>query len=187
MDVTECLGLPFPQCDPPLTKDASDIEQFRDLAVATDTAVQELSDRVTDTLTAPDCVSMEGGVTTAGTDITHFLNGFVRFDTANMADTVADMIVIRQDGWYMIGGYVTITTAAGTSNGMRVDPLLNGTPFTARQGPGWSLISEYTSWTDVAFLRTGDQLNCMTHHFGNPATSFTYFVNMWALQIATNV
>ena len=39
MDQTDCLGLPFPECDPPLTKDASDIAQFRDLAEATDAAV----------------------------------------------------------------------------------------------------------------------------------------------------
>lgn len=187
MDVTPCLELPFPQCDPPLTKDASDIEQFRDLAFATDDAVQELDDEITDTLTAPDAVYMEGGQNAAGNDVVHGLNGFVNFDTAGMADTVADRIVIQQDGWYMFGGSAYMNTTAGSSNGMRVDPLLNGAPFTARQGPGWSLITEYVNWVDVAFFRAGDQLNLMTHHFGSAVTVFSYNVDMWALQIATNV
>jgi hypothetical protein len=187
MDVTECLELPFPECDPPLTKDASDIEQFRDLAEATDAAVEELSDLLTDTLTAPDSVRMDGGQNAAGSDIIHALNGFVHWDTAGMADTVADRIVIRQDGWYMFGGTVYMSTAANSSNGMRVDPLLNGAPFTSRQGPGFSVITEYVNWADMAFFRAGDQLHLMTHHTGNPATVFTYTVSMWALQVATNV
>lgn len=187
MDTTDCLGLPYPQCDPPLTKDASDIEQLRDLALATDAAVQAYSDQLTDTLTAPDSVFMEGGQNIAGNDVIHFLNGFVRFDTAGMADTVADQIVIRQDGWYMIGGTALMTTAAGSSNGMRVEPLLNGAPFTARQGPGWSLVNEEVNWADVQFFRSGDRLHLMTHHFGLAATVFTYTVNMYAVQIVTNV
>jgi hypothetical protein len=187
MDTTDCLGLPYPQCDPPLTKDASDIIQFRDLALATDAAVQELADEITDTLTAPDAVYMEGGQNAAGNDVYHDLNGFVNFDTAGMADTVSDRIVIQQDGWYMIGGSVYMSTTAGSSNGLRVEPLLNGAPFTSRQGPGWSLITEYVNWVDVAFFRQGDQLNLMTHHFGSAVTVFTYTVDMWALQILTNV
>lgn len=188
MDTTDCIGLPYPQCDPPLTKDASDIIQLKNLADATDAAVQQLSDSITDVLTAPDYTSMEGGQNAAGNDVFHALNGFVRFDNGGLADTVADRIVIRQDGWYMFGGYVTMTTAAGSSNGMRVEPLLNGDPFTSRQGPGWSLTgSEYKQFTDVAFFRAGDQLHLMTHHFGSAVTVFTYFVNMWVLQIATNV
>lgn len=187
MDVTDCLELPFPECDPPLTKDASDIIQFKALADATDAAVQALDDTITDVLTAPDAVYMEGGQAIAGNDVIHGLNGFVNFDTAGMADTVADRIVIQQDGWYMIGGSVYMNTTPGSSNGLRVEPLLNGDPFTSRQGPGWSLITEYVNWVDVAFFRAGDQLNLMTHHFGASATVFTYTVDMWALQIATNV
>jgi hypothetical protein len=187
VDVTDCLELPFPECDPPLTKDASDIIQFKNLAFAVDAAVEDLSDQITDTLTAPDAVSMEGGQNAAGNDVFHGLNGFVRFDTAGMADTVADRIVIQQDGWYMFGGTVLMTTTPGSSNGMRVDPLLNGSPFTSRQGPGWSLVNEEVNFQDVAFFRQGDQLNLMTHHFGSAVTVFTYSVNMWALQIATNV
>jgi hypothetical protein len=187
MDVTDCLELPYPQCDPPLTKDASDIEQFRDLALATDAAVQTLSDEITATLTAPDAVCMTGGVGVAGNDVTHNLNGSVLYDNAGMGDTVADRIVIQQDGWYMIGGTVIMDTAVTTSNGLRVEPLVNGGTFTSRQGPGWSLVTENVNWVDVAFFRQGDQLNLMTHHFGSAVTVFNYTINMWALQVAVNV
>lgn len=186
MKETECLGLPYPECNPPLVKDASDIEQFRDLAEAVDAEVQELDDALTATLFEPAAVKMSGGQNIAGTDITHF-PAVVVFDNAGMANTTLDGISIQTDGWYMIGGWVR-RDGGPTVTDIRVEPLLNGDPFTSRQGPGYSTPStEDVTWTDVGFFRAGDFLNFMTHHTGNPATVFTYVHQMWALQVLTNV
>lgn len=188
MDTTDCLGLPYPECDPPLTEDASDISQLRDLAVATDAAVQLLADSITATLVSPDAVCMTGGVNAAGLDVTHFFSGSNNFDNAGMADSVADGIRIQQDGWYMIGGWVRASLAPQAPIAMRVEPLLNGDPFSSRQGPGSSTsITEAVMWSDMGFFRSGDFLNCMTHHTGNPATVVTYTVEMWAYQVLINV
>lgn len=186
MDTTECLGLPFPECRPPLVKDASDIEQFRDLAEAVDAEVQELDDALTATLFEPPAVKMSGGQTVAGSDIVHF-PAVIVFDNAGMANTTLDGISIQQDGWYMIGGWVRRGPGPTVAD-LRVEPLLNGDPFTSRQGPGYANTStEDVTWTDVGFFRAGDFLNFMTHHTGNPATSFNYTHQMWALQVLTNV
>ena len=189
MDTTDCLGLPYPQCDPPLVKDASDIEQFRDLAVATDTAVQAYADQLTDTLTAPPACAMTGASNTAGTEVNQFYAS-LEFDTGGMADLDGDGFRIQEDGWYMLGGSVRMSGFSPVATNMRVDPLLNGDPWSSRQGPGHVIAgrgSEDVNWVDVGFFRAGDFLNTRTAHTGNPATVATYNHRMWVLQILVNV
>lgn len=188
MDTTDCLGLPYPECDPPLVKDASNIEQFRDLALAVDAAVETYSDSLTDTLINPDAVIMTGGVTVAGADVIHYYSGVNKYNNANMANATLDLIEFQQDGWYMIGGWVAASGTASTIIGLRVEPLLNGDVFTSRQGPGFvETGNEYVLWTDCGYFRAGDRMNAMTHHTDNPATVRTYATEIWALQILVNV
>lgn len=186
MDTTECLGLPFPECSPPLTKDASDIAQLQVLAEATDAAVQAYDDQLTDTLTAPPSAAITGGSNTAGTEVNQFYS-VLEFDTDGLWDSVQDGFVIQEDGWYMIGGTVKIS-GLGVNSNLRVDPLLNNDPWTNRQGPGFFTSgTEDVSWSDVGFFREGDYLNTRTAHTGNPATVATYTARMWILQILVNV
>jgi|GEM_PF-4464852 len=186
MDTTDCLGLPFPQCDPPLTKDASDITQFQALAEATDAAVQAYADDVDNLYTSPDAVAMLGGTNVAGQDVVHFFGGGAEFDNAGMADTTAQVIRVLETGWYMVGGHVLITTA--TAVFVRVEPLVNGDPPSSRQGPGFATAgTEAVSFADVLFLQAGDSLQMMTHHVASAVTVNTYSVRMWAFRILVNV
>lgn len=187
MDRTDCLGLPYPECAPPLVKDASDIEQFRDLAIATDTAVAALAASVTNLYTSPDAVSMTGGTVVAGQDVTHFLTA-VDYDNASMGDTAADVIRIQETGWYIVGGYVEVQTAAAVF--VRAEPLVNGDPVSSRQGPGFTVTTvnlEEAGFTDTLFLQAGDALQLMSHHVALAATVYTYAVRMWAVRILINV
>ena len=187
MKTTECLGLPYPECDPPLVKDASDIAQLRDLAEATDAAVQAYDDDLTDTLTAPPSAAATGGSNTAGTEVNQFYS-VLEFDTGGMWDSVGDGFLIQEDGWYMLGGHVRLSGFSPTNTNLRVDPLLNGDPWSSRQGPGFATGgTEEVSWSDVGFFRAGDFLNTRTAHTGNPATVVTYNARMWILQILANV
>lgn len=185
MDTTDCLGLPYPQCDPPLTKDASDIAQFQALAEATDAAVQALADSIDATLTNPPSVNMSGGVTVAGLDVVHFTS-VTEFDNAGMADTTADVVRIQLDGWYLVGGWVL----ADPGIAFRVEPLVNGDPVSSRQGPGLTAGGTGTdkvAWTDCLFLRAGDALQVMTHHTSSPVGMVTYAVHIWATLVLANV
>ena len=187
MDVTDCLKLPYPQCDPPLVKDASDIEQFRDLAEATDAAVQAYDDQLTDTLTSPPLAIATGGSNTAGTEVNQFY-GVLEYENDSLWDSVYQGFRIQEDGWYQLGGTVRLSGFSPTVTNLRVDPLLNGDPWSSRQGPGHVIGgTENVCWTDVGFFRTGDLLNTRTAHTGNPATVATYTARMWILQILTNV
>lgn len=189
MDTTECLGLPYPECSPPIVKDASDIEQFEDLATAVNSAVQALAETVDETLLFPDAVRMTGGQgPVAGRDLVQPLGGTVLFDTANMGDTVADVIRIQEDGWYIVGGYVRADSTNTTSINLRVETLVNGVAVSARQGPGWdSPFSETVNWNDVLFLRAGDAIQPMTHHADTTVLTVLYTVQMWAFQVRDRV
>lgn len=187
MNQTDCLGLPYPECAPPLVKDQSDIEQFRDLAIATDTAVQALADSIVNLYTSPDAVNMTGGTVVAGQDVTHFLTS-VEFDNASMGDTTADVIRIQETGWYYVGGHAEVQTAAAVF--VRAEPLVNGDPVSSRQGPGFTTTTtnvEDVAFVDTLFLQAGDALQLMTHHVALAATVYTYTVRMWAVRILINV
>jgi hypothetical protein len=187
MDTTECLGLPYPECNPPLTKDASDIKQFRDLAVATDTAVQAFDDQLTETLTSPPAAALTGGNNIAGQLVNQFY-AVAEFDNAGLHDPDFDGIRIREDGWYMIGGSIILSGFAPTVTNLRVEPLLNGDEFSSRQGPAFSNnSSENICWADCAFFRVGDLINTRTLHTGNPATVVSYTHRIWIVQVLTNV
>lgn len=187
MKETECLGLPYPECAPPLVKDASDIEQFRDLAFATDAAVAAYDARLTDTLTAPPACALTGGVNIAGNLVNQFY-AVLEFDTGGMFDPDFDGIRIQEDGWYMIGGSLRLSGFAPTVTNLRIEPTLNGDEFSSRQGPGFSWSSsEDVNWTDVGFFRAGDLILTRSLHTGNPATVATYTHRIWCLQILTNV
>ena len=188
MKTTDCLALPYPECAPPLVKDASDIEQFRDLALATDAAVQALADSVSENLRNPDSASMFGTRASTGQDVTHFYPT-VDFDNANMGDTNADLIRIQEDGWYMCGGWVQAnSTSLPNSIGLRVEPIVNGDPITSRQGPGQPAVGdEFVSWVDMLFLRAGDALQAMSHHTASSALNVTYISRIWAHLVIANV
>lgn len=186
MDTTDCLGLPYPQCDPPLVKDASDIEQFRDLAEATDAAVQAYDDQLTETLTEPPAAALTGASNTAGTEVNQFYS-ILEFDNANLFDSTFDGIRIQEDGWYMVGGSVIISGFDPNTVNLRVDPLKNGDPWSSRQGPGFAVVDECVSWTDVGFFRAGDLLNTRTAHTGNPVAVPTYTHRIWIVQVLANV
>ena len=186
MDTTDCLGLPYPECEPPFVQDASYIVQFRALAEATDAAVQAYDDQLTETLTAPPAAAMTGGSNTAGTEVNQFYS-VVEFDTGGLADLVGDGIRIVEDGWYMVGGHVIISGFDPNTVNLRVDPLLNGDPWSSRQGPGFAVTDEAVSWSDVGFFRAGDFLNTRTAHTGNPLAVPTYTARIWILQVLANV
>lgn len=188
MKVTDCLALPYPECAPPLVKDASDIEQFRDLAEAVDAAVQAYADLQDETLINPPAVNMTTGSNQAGQTVNHFYSGLV-FDNAGMADTVADVIRIQSDGWYLIGGWLIGQAGAPGVLTLRLEPLINGDPFSTRQGVGYPVNNggDRVSWVDTQFLRAGDELTLRSYHTDNPAFVITYSGVGWALRILANV
>lgn len=188
MKTTDCLGFPYPECDPPLVKDLSDIGQFRDLAVAVDGAVQVLADNIVEELRSPDYVAMSGTIVRTGQEQT-MVYAVIEADNAGMADTSAGGFFIREDGEYLLGGWVDADAAlSSTSMGLRIEPFVNGELVAGRHGPGFPTFGtgtslEYVAWMETVFLRVGDFVNAVTHHTISAATSVTYTSRIWALLV----
>lgn len=190
MKETDCLGLPYPECNPPLVKDLSDIAQFRDLAIAVDTAVEELADAVVERLRSPDAVVMTGSVVTAGNDVIQPF-GTSQFDNAGMANTAAGGFFIQEDGEYLLTGFIEADAASVASIGLRAQPLVNGAVVSGRWGPGKPANGlggtlEQIAWMETLFLRAGDFVNAMSHHTTSAATVVTYTSRISALLVMSN-
>ena len=186
MDTTDCLGLPYPQCDPPITQDASDAGQIENLATAIDTAVQKLADTIQDVLVAPDAIKVDGGTVAAGLDVQHYVFSSLWNNNPALDDSAAGVIRIQETGWYYVGGDVRVIT--GASIFLTVEPIVNDTPVSGRQGPSvYNGLNESLAWVDTLFLQEGDGVRIATHHAGSPVTVFTYAFRIWVQRILVNV
>lgn len=189
MDVTDNYQIPYPECDPPLTKDASDIEQMRDLAERVDEVVQDYADAILADVVMPDAARLfiSPSVTTTDADVVFFLDS-ITFDntTGNaMSDLTNGVIRILRDGWYGLGAW--IEAAVATDIQLRVRFIANGDPVTNFHGLG-SLAQageNHVNAEEVVFLRAGDGVTVQTRH-GFPGTSVQYAVRVWALLVAAN-
>jgi hypothetical protein len=180
-------ALPYPECDPPLRKDAADVAQMRDLAVAIDTAVTGLYDDAANALFSPDTcrMSMTAGVATTGQNVTPFLNS-ASFDNtpgAVMADTGNGLIQLVEPGRYWIGAYCLLTSATELSARMRF--LFNGAPVTNFQSPSaiYSSPSAYCYANAVLSVDAPTQLQVAVRHSASAALSWTYQARLWAVQM----
>lgn len=190
MDVTENRRYPFPQCDPPLIKDASDIIQIENLAQAVNDDVAGLYELASRELIHPDCVRMScptiGNDTTSNIE-TVFYTAF-SFDNTpgqQMADTVEGVIRIVETGLYMVGGYAQADIATTTFTpraGILVNGFLRGNyqgPFRRSTATSWFL-----EYQDSIFLDAGDTVTTTFKHSLAASTAYTYSSRIWALQIA---
>jgi len=191
MKETECLALPYPECAPPLVKDLSDIQQFQDLAEATDAAVQIYADRIVERLRSPDVCYMTTGLMNAtGNDV--IMNYSVSvYDNAGMTNTAIGGIVIQEDGEYLLGGCVQGDAAQVASMELHIQPLVNGDAVSGRYGPGKPANGlggtlELVSWQETLFLRAGDIVVARTHHAISSATNVQYLSRLWALLVQAN-
>lgn len=188
MDITPERGYPYPECEPPLVKDSSDIAQLRDLAVAVDEDMQGLYDLASDLIVHPDACRMFSSVFEASTSqalTIPFFNSFSFDNTAGgaMSDTANGVIQILEPGRYIVGSWTHVVST--THMAARVRYLRDGIPVT-QFSPHAQLVTtddQYLmSETTILFpgaheltleIRTGAV-------FGTP---FTYASRIWAVQV----
>lgn len=190
MDTTPNLELPYPQCEPPLVRDASDIEQFRDLAEAADREVQELNDAITDRLIRPDACRLLNNVAFVSTLAENVVPmDAISFDNQPgnaMSDLVNGGIRIVTTGWYLVGAGVVSTVATDVQTRARF--LVNGDPVTNFQGPSGLVTAgqQNLAIEDQVPMVAGDLLTLQTRN-GAPGTSVSYAAVLWTVLAAPNV
>jgi hypothetical protein len=113
VDATDPYGFPYPECDPPLTEDSSDIAQMRALAEAIDTEVGSLVAFSGDEFVSPDACRVLSSAVAAQPSETYATFTSVTFDNSPGAvmGTLPNGITIRQAGFYFITGYVNTSAS----------------------------------------------------------------------------
>lgn len=109
MDVTRPQGYPFPQCDPPVTQDASDIIQMANLALTIDADIQSMFNVIDNNLLTPDGCHLAATVTQTiqQTDAIQF--NTVRFDnTPGLAMSETGGMRTQSDGIYLVTGWAQV-------------------------------------------------------------------------------
>jgi hypothetical protein len=172
MDQTS-RGYPYPECEPPLVKDASFIGQMEDLAQAINDDVQDVVNFAGEVLIAPDTARMSHtavNTTSQQVDVT----GYVFTFQNNGLMTEFGGCRIRQTGWYLLSSFTTVTVASTIE--VKQLFLRNGSPLTQFGDAAQVYIptQQACSQNDVQFLEFNDLVNVRLRHetAGNP--SWTY-------------
>lgn len=116
MDTTFPRNYPYPECDPPLTKDASDIVHVRNLAEAINADVTNLFNTIDNNLLTPDGCHIGDTVSQTinqGDALAFNVNRFDNSPGSTMNHS--NGILIRTDGTYLVTGWVRAAVGALTN------------------------------------------------------------------------
>lgn len=188
MDETINFGFPYPECEPPLVKDASDIIQLKNLADAVDAEVQEIFDLASQQLIHPDScrMAMTAPVAVAlGTRQTQIFYDTFNFDNTpaqQMSDETAGAIRILEAGWYMIGHHVLAQRSPGPGTMPTSLRFIKNGLATSN----WSVQSSVNVGMAHQFLMMRLEVNDLITsevHQTLTTTAWTYDARIWAHQL----
>lgn len=160
MKETFNYGFPYPECNPPLTKDIADIAQFRDLALDVDAEVERVATLADDIIVNPDAAVMfaNPGASIANGDQYYF--DALNFDNTGgqLVDLPNDRFTIRQTGFYYVTIYVNLNlfSAGGNAGVVFRTNGIDGPRHD--QGNSSSPIPTHVSAQEVMRLNAGDNI-----------------------------
>lgn len=177
-------GYPYPECDPPLTKDASDIAHLFNLAQAVAEDVQAVYDRSDDVLIRPDgCRRSVTGTITEQQAFPLFTG--TTYDTTGtaMSGGTHGGILLPEPGWYAVGAMVRATST--TYLGLRLAFLQNGVRATSFS-PVANIVTtnvQNAALSAWVFTETPDALLGLHVRNGAALPNFPYAAALWAQQV----
>lgn len=192
VDRTINRGYAYPECDPPLVKDRSDIRYLRDLAVSVDNDATRMENRIIEFLEKPDAarVTFAGAVLTPGTGSSGSLFRMpfntVGFDNrGDLVDLSVEGFRIRERGWYCITSTVRCTD--GGEQALMIRHLRNGLSFQEGrrlEGPAGTIsaLESAMSTIDVMLCSVGDVVQLQTKVI-DAATVMTFESRMNMVQL----
>lgn len=190
MKATDNYQFPYPECDPPLIKDASQIVQMTQLALAIDAEVQRIDDMAEDLLTTPAAARVITLATVATTDVqvTPFFNSQV-FANSNWPSALPGdgNLRVPEDGWYMVGAHAATDSAVAMQVSIRL--TRNGLPASSWSNPGAvysSGIFQLPALGTVPMqLAALDRMNVEIRHNAAGGTAWNYRPHLWAWKLVT--
>ncbi|MGW0034668.1 hypothetical protein ACWDXD_33245 [Streptomyces sp. NPDC003314] len=194
MKTTELYGLPYPECDPPLVKDASQIAQVRLLAEAVNEQVQDLVDYGDDVLFRPPAARLGililPVVTTDSSAIPFFdtlVFGSNWGDSAPL-DTAAGGLRVSTPGWYLVGCHALVVSAtAGVLPMVRL--TVNGASASSWSAVGGNYGSANARLAALSavpmILQEGDLVRMEIKHLAAGSPTWEYRPHLWAVRLVT--
>lgn len=186
MGTTENYGIPYPECAPPLRKDASDIADYRDLAEGADEALDVVYAQASDEMFNVDGVRMTMSATVLGfqgQDIYPFFD-LASIDLGHgMADTANGVIRILEPGRYWCGTYATLGAVSALQARTRL--LIDGLPVTNFQTPSFAVSAStaYALNNSVLSFDNPGTLSSHIRHSGGGVLPVDYAARIWAFQL----
>jgi hypothetical protein len=118
-DRTENRGYPYPECSPPLVKDASDIADLRDLAEAVNSDAVQMNLNIQEFVEKPDAarIAFAGNVTVTGLPGFSFLMPYnvITYDNTGLSTDLSEFALrANERGWYAFASQVRCTNGGGT-------------------------------------------------------------------------
>lgn len=189
-DYTDPRGYPFPECDPPLVKDRSDISTLRDLAVAVDADAQTADNTVVQFYEKPDaakitCTAFAQAVPGAASgDIWQVPYNTLAYQTyTGMTLLSSDALIVRRRGLYMVSSWVLVTNTVTVDQGLMIRHKRNNLTFQEGrrfEGPASEIVitSPYEAsmtTTDVMLCEAGDVIQTQVKTY-TPTLPLTFSV-----------
>lgn len=188
MGTTQYYDLPYPECAPPLLKDAADAADFRDLAFGIDGALDQVYAKGSELVFNPDAarMTMSASVAVASQNIVPFYNSR-SFDTTltdEMTDLSTGGITVVEPGRYWCAAWVELSAAVALTGRIRLN--FGSTPVTNFQTPAFVAQSTLSYAMCAAVLSVtvaGTILRSSIRHNAAAATVVTYASRISCLQL----
>lgn len=191
MKSTDNYSIPYPECDPPLVKDSSQIVQFQQQALAVDTAVRSVFDAALNDLIDPPTTRATIAVlpvaTTDNLAVPFFdTNVFTSPTWGGSALTTEGGLHVYRAGWYLAGGHALVTSATAAVLPM-VRLAVNGTPassWSAAAGNYGVLNGRLATLNAVPLLLSAeDVIRLEIKHVAAGSPAWDYRPHIWAVRM----
>lgn len=188
MDATVNYGVPYPECDPPLVKDSSQIAQMKALADAIDTEVERLDELSNDAIRHPAGARViTAALVNATTDtlVTPVFDQTV-FENNWPAALQAGGLQVYETAWWLVGAHVSADSAAAIQVQVRL--TVDGVVASSWGNPGstYSTIFQLSSLGMVPLLINANSIIRMEiKHSTAGSPAWNYRPHLWAQKLVT--
>lgn len=191
MNKTDNYAIPYPECDPPLIKDSSQIAQFKAQAMAVDTAMTAVEAQAADQLTNPPSargtIAVLPVVTTDSqvtVDITQ--NVFTSTSWGAAVAVTSGGLLIQKPGWYLAGCHALVSSATAAVLPM-VRLTVNGSPASSWSTPAGNYgvgNGRLAALSAVPLLVAAeDTIRMEIKHLATGSPSWDYRPHLWAVRM----
>ncbi|MGW8357409.1 hypothetical protein [Streptomyces wedmorensis] len=189
MNKTDPYGFPYPECDPPLIKDSSQIVQMRDLAIAVDTEVERVVTKLDDNLAHPPSGRLTIAVTPVATTdplVTVDFDTQVFSVNGGFFLTFSGGFQIVKAGWWLMGGHALVSSATATVSPM-VRLVVNGVPASSWSFPAGNYgvsNSRLAALSAVPLLlAVDDVVHLQIKHLAAGSPAWDYRPHLWGTRL----